>query len=146
MIGIETRSRMVGLARVSLGGDADIVNGDARTSSLGRPRVALLFDVLHMMPEQDQEALLAALARALEPGGVILVREADASAGWRFATVRVVNRAKALVLGSWRQEFHFRTEGEWRACFTRLGLRARVWPTEGSIPFANLLFCLSTTP
>jgi SAM-dependent methyltransferase len=72
------------LARAALGADAEIVETDARIMSVGACRVVLLFDVLHMMPRPDQDALLAAAVRALEPGGIILVREADASAGWRF--------------------------------------------------------------
>ena len=62
-----------------------------------------LFDVLHMMPHPDQDALLSDVVSALEPGGIILVREADASAGWRFQAVRFGNRLTALTSGAWRQ-------------------------------------------
>jgi uncharacterized protein (DUF2062 family)/SAM-dependent methyltransferase len=146
MIGIENRRRVAGLARGALAGDADIIDGDARTQPLYRPRVVLLFDVLQMMPAQDQEALLAAIAARLEAGGVILVREADASAGWRFTAVRLGNRAKTFVLGSWRQEFHFRTRVEWLACFARLGLRPNVRRVGDRPPLANVLFRLSAAP
>ena len=94
-------------------------------------------------PGDDQDALLASLAGALQPGGVILIREADASAGWRFAAVRYGNRLKAVVFGAWRQEFHFRTAADWLACFTRHGLRGDVWPMGVGAPFANVLFRVS---
>ena len=143
MIGVETRRRVARLAQRALSADADIIHGDARTASLGRPRCALFLDVLQMMPAQDQEALLAAIAATLDDAGVIVVREADASAGWRFTAVRVVNRVKALAFGAWRQEFHFRTEAEWLACFARLGLRTTVRRIGEGTPFANTLFRLT---
>ncbi len=146
MIGIESRPRVAARAQVALGEDADIVKGDARTTPPGRPQVVLLFDVLQMMPGRDQELLLADVAARLVPGGVILVREADASGGGRFTAVRLMNRTKALALGYWRQTFHFRTAAEWIACFTRLGLRTSVRPAGDKEPFANLLFHVTGMP
>ena len=67
------------------------------------------------LKRDDQEALLAALASALSPDGVMLIREADASAGWRFTAVRWGNRLKALAFGAWQQQFHFRTASAWHA-------------------------------
>src|SRR5207249_9132891 len=93
-----------------------------------------------MMPRAAQDALLTALGGALDAGGVMLVREADPSAGWRFATVKIGNRLKAIVSGASRQRFHFRTVPEWLECFTRLGLVARVEPTGRRTLFANVLF------
>ena len=143
MTGIETRRRIAALARTALGRDADIVAADARTVSLGRPRAVLLFDVLHMLRPEDQEALLAALAAQLEPGGVMLVREADAGAGWRVTAVRVGNRLKALAIGRWRQEFHHRSAAEWRACFLRHGFRGDVRNMGEGTAFANVFFRLT---
>src|SRR5688572_10173813 len=80
LVGVELRPHRARLARAALGSDAEIVETDARTLSAGTARVVLLFDVLHMMPRPDQDALLAAAVRALEPGAMIVVREADASA------------------------------------------------------------------
>ena len=140
MIGIETRARAVAVAREVLGSDATIVHGDARTTDVGRCRAVLLYDVLHMLLAPDQETLLATVSAALEPGGVVIVREADASGGWRFAVVRFGNRLKALALGHWRQPFHFRTPDEWLACFASHGLAGQVRPMDAGTPFANVLF------
>ena len=143
MVGIEVRAHRAQLARVALGADADIIECDARTVSGGVYRTILLFDVLHMMPKADQEALLSASLRALEPGGVILVREADASAGWRFHAVRIGNRVTALMSRAWRQELVFRTADEWRECFGRHGLDVQGAPAGTGTPFANYLFRLT---
>jgi uncharacterized protein (DUF2062 family) len=144
LVGVELRPHRARLARAALGADAEILESDARTISAGACRVVLLFDVLHMMPRHDQDALLATAVGALEPGGVILVREADASAGWRFQAVRIGNRLTALTSGAWRQTLAFRTVGEWRECFSRHGLEVEGAPASAGTPFANHLFRLRT--
>jgi hypothetical protein len=95
-----------------------------------------------MMPSVNQESLLAAMAGALAPGGGMLIREADASGGWRFAAVSFGNRAKAILFGHWRQKFHYRTASEWIRCFERLGFRVDVRDAAAGTPFANVLFAL----
>jgi uncharacterized protein (DUF2062 family)/SAM-dependent methyltransferase len=143
LIGVENRPRIARLAREALGSDAEIVEQDARSLVTGLCTAVLFFDVLHLMPQVDQESVVRTMAAALEPGGVILVRDADASAGWRFTAVRAGNRLKAFLSGVWRQEFHFRTRIEWVDCFARLGLDTEVRPMGGGTPFANVLFRLT---
>jgi SAM-dependent methyltransferase len=145
MLGIETRPRVARIAQTALGEDAEILTADARAAGLPRAHAALLFDVLHLMNAADQEALLEAVVRSLEPGGVIVVREADASAGWRFAAVRMGNRIKALAIGHWGQPFHFRSASEWVACFARMGLVAESHQMGQGTPFGNVLFRLTAT-
>src|SRR2546426_3385130 len=140
MIGIETRSRPAAVARQVLGSEASIVHGDARTTDVGPCRAVLLFDVLHMLRTPEQETLLATVSAALEPGGVVLIREADASGGWRFALVRLGNRMKALAFGHWRQPFYFRTPDQWLACFCSHGLAGEGRPVRGGTPVANRPF------
>jgi uncharacterized protein (DUF2062 family)/SAM-dependent methyltransferase len=146
IVGIELRTHRARLARAALGPDADIIESDARSISPGDCRAVLFFDVLHMMPEADQDALLSAAVGALENGGVILVREADASAGWRFHAVRIGNRLMALASGAWGQRLAFRTVSEWRECFARHGLDAESTPAGMGTPFANHLFRLTVRP
>jgi hypothetical protein len=140
MIGIEHRPHVAAIARAALGDDAEIQTADARGRGTVAARVVLLFDVLHLIPAADQETLLASMADSLEAGGVMVIREADAAAGWRFTAVRVGNRLKALAVGQWRQTFHFRATSEWLACFDRLGLAAEVRPMGQGTPFGNVLF------
>jgi uncharacterized protein (DUF2062 family) len=140
LVGVETRPRVAAMATTALAGEAEIVSADARQAELPRAHCVLLFDVLHLMPASDQETLLSALAMRVEPGGVMVIREADASAGWRFRAVRAGNRMKALAVGEWRQQFHFRSAAEWLTCFGRLGLSADVRPMGDGTPFANIMF------
>ena len=99
----------------------------------------LFFDVLHLMPPEDQERVIARASAALSPGGTILIREADPAGGWGFTAVRLGNRLKSIVVGRWRQQFHFRTADAWASLLTRHGLQAAVQPMGQGTPFANLL-------
>jgi len=145
MTGVELRRRVAKMARAALDADARVIDGDARALPLEPARAMLLFDVLQLLTVAEQEALVADLAARLEPGGVLLVREADASAGWRFAAVRLGNRLQLLVSGRWRQPFHPRSEAEWRDCFSRHGFRIDSRPM-GKGPFANVMFRLTAAP
>jgi len=145
MIGIEVRRRVAKIARAALEADADVIDADVRTLPLAPARAVLLFDVLQLLPPDDQETLIANMAARLDGDGVLIVREADASAGWRFAAVRFGNRLKLIASGAWRQPFHPRTEAEWRACFSRHGFEADVRPM-GKPPFANVMFRLTAAP
>ena len=143
MIGVEIRPRVAAAARTALGADAEIIEGDARHLPLAGARAVLLFDVLHMMGRDEQDLVVGALATMLDTDGVILIREADAAAGWRFQAVRIGNRLKAIAFGAWRRRFHFRSRADWLACFAQHGLRADVQPMGGGTPFANVLFSLT---
>jgi uncharacterized protein (DUF2062 family) len=142
MTGVELRRKVARMARAALDADARVLDGDARALPLEPAHAVLLFDVLQLLKVDEQEALVADLAARLEAGGVLLVREADASAGWRFAAVCFGNRFKLLVSGRWRQPFHPRSEAEWRACFSRHGFRVDSRPM-GKGPFANVMFRLT---
>ena len=144
-VGIETRTRTAAIARAALNGDAEIVHADIRQVEHMPCRAVLLMDVLHMMPFDAQEQVIGAVAAALEPGGVLLVREADAAAGMRFTMVRAGNRIKALALGRWHQRFCFRSVSGWAECLSRQGLRVECQPM-GNRTFANVLFSVTKVP
>jgi SAM-dependent methyltransferase len=143
MIGVETRRRAAALAREALASDAEIIQADARALPVRAARAVVLFDVLHLMMPGEQDTLLGTIAGQLEPGGVVLVREADAAAGWRFTAVWLAIRLKALASGSWSQPFHARTETEWRSCFANHGFHVDTRPMGQGTPFANVLFRLT---
>ena len=143
MIGVELRRKVAKMARIALEGAATIIDADVRTLPLVPARAVLLLDVLQLLAPAEQEALIAHLAQRLEPGGTIVVREADAAAGWRFAAVRFGNRLKLAASGHWRHPFHPRTIEEWRACFARHGFQVDARPM-GKAPFANVMFRLTS--
>jgi SAM-dependent methyltransferase len=127
------------LAREALGSDAEIVEADVREIAFGSVDVIVIMDVLHMIPAGAQERLLQAAARALRPDGALVVREADRAAGWRFRAVQLGNGITAVVRGTWRQRFAFRSETEWRALIGSYGLTVERVPLGTGPVFGNVL-------
>lgn len=117
----------------------DVVHADLREAPLPRAHAIALFDVLHYLPAADQETLLDRAAAALEPGGVLLIREADASAGAAFTRTRAAERLCALARGHLRQRFHYRGGAEWRALLAARGFQVETIPMSGGTPYANVL-------
>jgi uncharacterized protein (DUF2062 family)/SAM-dependent methyltransferase len=142
LVGIETRERVARLARRALGGHAEISHAAAPAALPASFDAALLFDVLHLMSAEAQQALVAALFDRLTPGGLLLVRDVDAAAGRGFRAVRIGNRLKAIAVGRWRQTFHFRSAAGWRQLFGDAGFRVEMRPMGEGTPFANVLFRL----
>ena len=143
MMGIETRAGVARLASRALDGDAEIVHAFAPAGLPDRISAALLLDVLHLMRDEEQHRLLEEIMSRVQPGGVLLIREADAAGGWAFQAVKFGNRVKNLAVGNWRQTFHFRTAAEWRQLFAEHGWQVRTQPMGQGTPFANVLFQLS---
>jgi uncharacterized protein (DUF2062 family)/SAM-dependent methyltransferase len=137
--GIEGRAKTAAVARRALAGEAEIETADLRTAPFPAAEAVLLLDVLHYLAAEDQEALLAKAAAAVEPGGVLLLREADAGAGWRFTAIRIQERFSALLRGDWRQRFHYRGAAEWGEIVRVRGLTVDTRPMGMGTPYANVL-------
>lgn len=138
--GIEPREAAASVARAALRGDATIVHAGAEDAPLPACSVVTILDVLHYLGEAEQDRLIDRAAQALEPGGVLILREADAAAGWPFVAVRVGERFAAIARGDLSQRFHWRSATAWRLRLERAGLEVSVRPMGAGTPFANLLF------
>lgn len=145
LLGVEPRRHVAALARLALGDAAEIHAVDGRVFAFPPCTAILLFDVLQMMPPADQTQVLARARAALAPGGVLLVREADAASP-RFWRVRLGNRAKALVTGAWRQPLCYRSASDWTAHFTALGFAVERVESGRPGAFGNVLFRLALPP
>ncbi|MEA2560386.1 MAG: hypothetical protein QOH06_1890 [Acidobacteriota bacterium] len=139
LTGIESSVQAATAARNALGAEAEIRIGDLMDIPLPPARAALLLDVLHYLPAPAQEELLARVAAALEPGGLLLIRDADAAGGWRFTATRIQERACALARRHWQQRFHYRSAAEWRRLLESAGFRVDVEPMAEGTPYANVL-------
>ncbi len=137
--GIELRPGWAAVARQALGDAARIETGDAAQRPLPRAQAILLLDMFHYLPAAQQEQLVERVSEALEPGGVLIVREADAAIGPRFVLTRMAERLCALARGHWRQSFHYRGVEEWRRLLESQGLSVTDRPMWAGTPYANRL-------
>jgi uncharacterized protein (DUF2062 family) len=121
LVGVELRPRIARKARVALEGDARIETRDVADIDLPSCDAVLLFDVLQMLPFDEQERLVSSLRGVLRPGGWLVVREADRAGGWGFTLVRCGNRLRAIAEGRFGRRFHFRTATDWQDVLRRGG-------------------------
>ncbi|HLX07900.1 MAG TPA: DUF2062 domain-containing protein [Thermoanaerobaculia bacterium] len=142
LLGIEADPHPARVARAGLLGRAAIETADLLGAALPQVDAILLIDVLHYLPPADQQRLLAKVADALPHGGRLLVREADAGAGWRFQSIRLCERLTALWRRDWRQwrqGYHYRPQAEWIDLLAGRGLTAKAGPMGMGTPYANVL-------
>ncbi len=112
---------------------------DMRDADLAEAGTVLLLDVLHYNPVPQQDELLRRAARALRPGGVLLVRELDAARSVRAAINRWQERMGRLVRLNRGATLCFRPASELVAVLRVEGLDVSVVPSYGELPLANVL-------
>lgn len=139
LLGVERSPRIARVARRALADDAVVETADLAAWSLLPARAVLLLDVLHYLPRPVQEEIIARAAGALEPGGLLLLREADRDGGAPFALTRAAERLTALLRGTWRQRFAYRSAAEWAELLASSGLLTEVADLSRGTPFANVL-------
>ena len=144
--GIETGFKTVSAARAALGDQARIDIADLRDAELPPSQAVLLLDVLHYLPAEAQEDLFRRIAGALEPGGLLLIRDADAGAGWRFTATRVQERTCALARRHWKQRFHYRSAAEWSRLLESAGFAVDLQPMGMGTPYGNVLLTATRGP
>ncbi len=138
--GIEARADHAEAARRALDGRARVAQGDVCKGGFPPCSAAVIIDVLLYLGERDQELLLRRAAAALEPGGVLLVREADAGAGPAFHVTWLGERALEIARGRPRSRLCYRTATEWIALLESTGFTVDSEPMSAGTPFANVLF------
>ena len=140
LCGIELRDDEAAIARMALGSAAKIESLDLSVCDIPAADVVVLFDVLHYLDADAQVSLISRIARAMESGGLLLVRDADATAGFSFYLTCFAERIAAISRGHWRQRFHFRSREQWNVLLTQQGFQVETMNMSNDTPFANLLW------
>ena len=143
--GLDSDADKIEAARTA-GPEADFRVADLARAELPTADTILLIDVLHYLPLAEQDALLLAAARALDPGGRILVRELDGDPSARSGITRAfewigrrigLNRGRATA---------YRPARAVTELLEREGLACRVQGASERTPFANVLIIAGGSP
>lgn len=137
--GLERRRDRVRAACRALGTHARIELRDARDAVFPRCAVIVMLDLMLYLSEPQQDQLLARAADALDPGGLLVLREADADAGPAFALTRWSERFAAAARGEFGP-LCYRGARRWSSALEALGFVVRSEPMSQGTPFANVLF------
>jgi SAM-dependent methyltransferase len=141
--GIDSHAARVHLARQALGGSAQVDLRDLRDLDFRPSSVIVLLDVLFYLGEAEQARAIEKAAGALEPGGLLLLREADAGAGFAFHMTRWGERLAGALRGEFGQSLRYRSAACWMAELATHGLAVKALPMSEGTPFANVLFVAS---
>jgi hypothetical protein len=113
--------------------------GDVRYIDFTPCAAIVILDVLLYLGESDQVALLKKAVAALDANGVLVMREADAGAGFAFSITKYAERFAAAVSGRGWQPLHYRRTAEWVRLLKSWGMSVATEPMSAGTPFANVL-------
>ena len=139
LMGVEMNAHRAKWARTALGASISVQTADLRSAELPDADIVVLFDVLHYLNQDEQVALLDKIAHSLRGGGKLLLRVADAEAGWRFRLTRIVDASTILMGGRLSSQFFCRTIADWTRLLDGFGFRIDRQPMSEGTPFANIL-------
>jgi cyclopropane fatty-acyl-phospholipid synthase-like methyltransferase len=147
--GLELREDRVQAARRALGSSVRVDRGDLREFDFRPCSAIVLLDVLHYLGDVEQRRVLDRAAAALDPGGCLLLRETDASAGFAFQVTTWGERFSCALGGQFWPPLHYRGAVQWIAELAGRGFAVTAEPMSEGTPFANVLFVarkVSNTP
>lgn len=147
--GIELMPRDVTRAQQALGHLGERVRftlGDMCHTDFGQADAVVILDVLHYVAYAAQEDVLRRVKAALTPGGTLLLRVGDASAGLPFRISTWVDAAVTFVRGHRLARLYCRTLNDWQALLRALGFAVEAIPMHQGTPFANILLVARLMP
>ena len=140
--GLDLDAAKIGEARAAARGDGldiDFVAGSAEALPAFCGDIAL-FDVLHYLPADAQQRVLAEIGARVPQGGLLLIRNVLRERGWRFR-VTITEEFLARGIGWMRcPAGHFPEREEIEAPLRSMGFATRVMPLWGRTPFNSYLF------
>ncbi len=137
--GIESGRRAAQRAQITLGNRATIRSADLRDAPLPDADVVVLIDVLHYLEKDAQVSLLERVAQSLRGGGLLILRVADISAGWRFHFGNVADHFGSLLASQAMPRHYHRPIDEWLHLLDSLGFESNVERNATAESFANVL-------
>lgn len=145
IVGLDSDRSKIDVARAA-GPEAEFRVADVGPNDLMPADTILLVDVLHYLPLAEQDALLMAAARALQPGGRLLVRELDADPSAKSGFTRLAEwLARKTGLNRGRASA-YRPARELTALLERAGLPCVIQGASERTPFANVLIVAGGSP
>jgi cyclopropane fatty-acyl-phospholipid synthase-like methyltransferase len=137
--GIELMIRDVERARMALGPECEISQGDIRSTEFGTTDAVVILDVLHYIGREEQLQVLKRVRAALPARGLLLLRIGDAAGGLRFRYSQWVDKLVMLLRGHTTVATHCRSADQWRELLRECGFEVEIMPMSQGTSFANVL-------
>ncbi len=137
--GVDLRRASIRRAQVAWGHLAQFEVQDIRETDCRGADAVLVLDVVHYLDYAGQTALLNRVRSALRPGGVLVLRVADASDGFAFKLSGWVDHLNDLLRDRHRSVFFCRTLPQWLALLQTCGFSARTCELTNGRSLSNRL-------
>ena len=138
--GIELLQWKVAAGNLALKHKASIKQGDIRYSEFLPCSAVVILDVLLYLKADEQRHTVQRIAQALQPGGVLLLREGNKTGGLRFHITRFAEQLCCLARGQGWPNLHYRSQQQWTELLQELGFSVSHAPMSQGTPFANVLY------
>ncbi|CAN5454120.1 class I SAM-dependent methyltransferase [soil metagenome] len=137
--GIEMMPRDVERAQRALGDTATFAVGDMCKTEFGQADAVVILDVLHYVSIAAQDDVLRKVRAALSPGGILILRIGDASAGAAFQFSVWVDHVVTFIRGHRNSHLYCRPLSDWCKTLASLEFDVTTLPMNKGTPFANIL-------
>lgn len=119
--------------------------GDMRDFEAGDVDVVAILDVLHYIPQAEQERLLDRIRATLGQGGLFVTRVGDARGGVRFRLSQIVDHCISFAQGHRLARMWCRPLDDWLAALQKRGFEVQATPMSAGTPFANVMLVCRVT-
>jgi 2-polyprenyl-3-methyl-5-hydroxy-6-metoxy-1,4-benzoquinol methylase len=138
--GIDPDARRIGIAaRVARSlklAQHSFFIGDVRSALLDGPYDGIyILDVMHHLPRADQEPVLARLADALAPGGVLVMKDITTNPRHQLLFTEILDR----VMVGWNEPLAYRHHAEWSEMLARHGFSVRTVRVPDVLPYPHVV-------
>lgn len=137
--GIESQRVAARRAQLTLGERASILLADLRDVALPDADVVVLVDVIHYLAPDQQITLLRRISHCLRGDGVLILRVADANAGWRFRAGVAADMLGSLMSAGMLLAHHHRSIDDWMQLLAELGFEPNIEAVAKEKSFANVV-------
>lgn len=128
LTGVESHPELAESAKQALSGLAELITGNVLDIALPPCRTALLQDVLLYLTPAEQNLFLERLVESLEPGGLILLREPDASGFGMTSLIKLLAKTASVFRRETGKHPYPRSAKEWESRLASLGLQVESRP------------------
>lgn len=144
VIGVDFDERKIALARMAAKRyrEVDFITGDAR-DPLPDGRNVVILDILHYFDSPSQQKILTNAARAVPPGGAVIIRQPLRDASWRYRLTAAVDSLARTFHWMKAESLNYPTREELVAPFA--GFTHDIRPLWGRMPY-NTYFAVFTRP
>lgn len=128
LVGMEIEPSLAASARLALGEEAEILDGDACLLAVPNCDMVFLLDLLLGLGPDKQEALLQKIAANLAVGGSLIICEPDASSLLVKVLARSPGNPLGLFYGDRKRRVYPRAAADWQRLLQSLGFQSDALP------------------